>query len=180
MSILMESIFQQLMGYGENGVHGQFRWRARQRSKGRESARIQNLNTAARSALAPMKNWWMLCYVSKLFKKKQCTALIVMKQIINNKILNYNIINVVHRMLFLMVATNGNWGPWGPWSDLSGQTNPETRFRKRACDNPSPANGGSFCSGFDAEEETVYKRWSNNFIANVLNIKVSHISKILY
>ncbi|XP_071897600.1 complement component C8 beta chain isoform X1 [Anas platyrhynchos] len=44
-------------------------------------------------------------------------------------------------------AINGNWGCWASWSPCSGGQ----RTRKRQCNNPAPQNGGSSCSGPDAE-----------------------------
>ncbi|NXF31378.1 CO8B protein, partial [Nyctibius bracteatus] len=47
-------------------------------------------------------------------------------------------------------AINGNWGCWASWSPCSrGQ-----RTRRRHCNNPAPQNGGSSCSGPDAETVT--------------------------
>ncbi|NXJ62060.1 CO8B protein, partial [Rostratula benghalensis] len=45
------------------------------------------------------------------------------------------------------VAVNGNWGCWASWSPCSGGQ----RTRRRQCNNPAPQNGGSSCSGPDAE-----------------------------
>nr|XP_009513340.1 PREDICTED: complement component C8 beta chain [Phalacrocorax carbo] len=47
-------------------------------------------------------------------------------------------------------AVNGNWGCWASWSPCSGGQ----RTRRRQCNNPSPQNGGSLCSGPDAETVT--------------------------
>ncbi|NWI30403.1 CO8B protein, partial [Sula dactylatra] len=48
------------------------------------------------------------------------------------------------------VAVNGNWGCWASWSPCSGGQ----RTRRRQCNNPAPQNGGSSCSGPDAETVT--------------------------
>ncbi|XP_074953614.1 complement component C8 beta chain [Phalacrocorax aristotelis] len=47
-------------------------------------------------------------------------------------------------------AVNGNWGCWASWSPCSGGQ----RTRRRQCNNPAPQNGGSLCSGPDAETVT--------------------------
>ncbi|XP_048801936.1 complement component C8 beta chain [Lagopus muta] len=47
-------------------------------------------------------------------------------------------------------AINGNWGCWASWSPCSGGQ----RTRRRQCNNPAPQNGGSSCSGPDAETVT--------------------------
>ncbi|NXO49973.1 CO8B protein, partial [Aramus guarauna] len=47
-------------------------------------------------------------------------------------------------------AINGNWGCWDSWSPCSGGQ----RTRRRQCNNPAPQNGGSSCSGPDAETVT--------------------------
>ncbi|XP_009459596.1 PREDICTED: complement component C8 beta chain [Nipponia nippon] len=47
-------------------------------------------------------------------------------------------------------AVNGNWGCWASWSPCSGGQ----RTRRRQCNNPAPQNGGSPCSGPDAETVT--------------------------
>ncbi|NXF82966.1 CO8B protein, partial [Sclerurus mexicanus] len=44
-------------------------------------------------------------------------------------------------------AISGNWGCWASWSSCSGGQ----RTRRRQCNNPAPQNGGSSCSGPDAE-----------------------------
>ncbi|NXV48989.1 CO8B protein, partial [Uria aalge] len=44
-------------------------------------------------------------------------------------------------------AINGNWGCWASWSPCSGGQ----QTRRRQCNNPAPQNGGSSCSGPDAE-----------------------------
>ncbi|NXX86517.1 CO8B protein, partial [Urocolius indicus] len=44
-------------------------------------------------------------------------------------------------------AINGNWDCWSSWSPCSGGQ----RTRRRRCNNPAPENGGSSCSGPDAE-----------------------------
>ncbi|KAK7604348.1 hypothetical protein V9T40_005534 [Parthenolecanium corni] len=45
------------------------------------------------------------------------------------------------------LAVNGGWGPWSQWSECSAHCGRGTSKRSRACNNPPPLNGGSFCSG---------------------------------
>ncbi|CAH1796574.1 unnamed protein product [Owenia fusiformis] len=42
-------------------------------------------------------------------------------------------------------VVNGNWGPWQEWTKCSTTCGKGAQSRIRSCDNPSPANGGSFC-----------------------------------
>ena len=42
---------------------------------------------------------------------------------------------------------DGNWGHWEHWSTCSVTCGGGNRQRFRACDSPSPANGGEPCSG---------------------------------
>jgi hypothetical protein len=51
--------------------------------------------------------------------------------------------------MFLLV--NGNWGSWGSWTQCTMTCVGGTRTRYRACDNPSPVNGGSPCLGLHNE-----------------------------
>jgi len=59
----------------------------------------------------------------------------------------------VKQLTFIVVA--GGWGSWNSWTSCSvtcgggGQ-----RTRQRACDNPSPSNGGADCSGSSSEQES--------------------------
>ncbi|XP_055997295.1 coadhesin-like [Ostrea edulis] len=43
---------------------------------------------------------------------------------------------------------DGHWGNWLPWSACSVSCGTGTKHRQRTCNNPTPANGGSFCSGY--------------------------------
>jgi hypothetical protein len=48
---------------------------------------------------------------------------------------------------------NGGWSAWDPWGDCVGDcsTGLGTQSRKRYCNNPSPANGGTQCEGNTSE-----------------------------
>ena len=48
---------------------------------------------------------------------------------------------------------NGGWSGWGVWSQCSATCNPGQRSRERACNNPSPRNGGANCTGSPIESE---------------------------
>jgi hypothetical protein len=50
---------------------------------------------------------------------------------------------------FLLV--NGVWGSWGDWTQCTKTCDGGTKTRYRACDNPSPVNGGSPCLGLHNE-----------------------------
>ena len=46
-------------------------------------------------------------------------------------------------------AVNGMWGPWGHLGKCIREKNTCKRTRRRECDNPSPQNGGSSCTGIE-------------------------------
>ncbi|XP_067025576.1 coadhesin-like isoform X2 [Acropora muricata] len=48
---------------------------------------------------------------------------------------------------------NGGWSGWGVWSQCSATCNPGQKSRQRACNNPSPRNGGANCRGSHIESE---------------------------
>lgn len=50
-------------------------------------------------------------------------------------------------------TVNGEWSAWGLWSRCSTTCNPGQRSRQRACNNPSPKNGGLDCSGPSTQSE---------------------------
>lgn len=54
---------------------------------------------------------------------------------------------------FLAVAVDGQWGCWSEWSPCGASFK---RRRTRACNNPSPMNGGKPCEGQWEEEEDCY------------------------
>ncbi|XP_061473069.1 complement component C6-like [Rhineura floridana] len=51
------------------------------------------------------------------------------------------------------VAVDGYWSCWSPWSPCNAS---HKRQRARACNNPSPLNGGKPCEGEPAQEEECY------------------------
>lgn len=44
-------------------------------------------------------------------------------------------------------AIHGNWGTWSPWSSCTRSCGAGVAVAVRHCDNPSPANGGRYCTG---------------------------------
>ena len=51
---------------------------------------------------------------------------------------------------------SGEWGPWSDWSSCN-RTCPPVMKRKRACNNPAPECGGSFCQGEEGGgEDEIY------------------------
>lgn len=48
---------------------------------------------------------------------------------------------------------NGDWSAYGNWSTCSSSCGGGTQTRTRTCTNPSPANGGSTCSGLTIETQ---------------------------
>ena len=53
---------------------------------------------------------------------------------------------------------NGNWGGWSAYSACSANCGPRTRTR--SCNNPSPINGGAYCSGVSRETAACDQRCS--------------------
>ena len=49
-------------------------------------------------------------------------------------------------------TVNGNWGVWSEYDICTKTCGGGKQTRRRACDNPSPQNGGEKCSG-EAEEQ---------------------------
>ncbi|GAB1610637.1 A disintegrin and metalloproteinase with thrombospondin motifs 3-like [Argonauta hians] len=46
-----------------------------------------------------------------------------------------------------LIPIDGGWGTWGKWSECSVSCGFGARFRRRKCNNPSPAFGGKDCEG---------------------------------
>ncbi|XP_050392915.1 A disintegrin and metalloproteinase with thrombospondin motifs 2 isoform X1 [Patella vulgata] len=42
---------------------------------------------------------------------------------------------------------DGNWADWSPWTKCTSDCGMGLRYRKRECNNPSPAYGGDTCAG---------------------------------
>lgn len=42
---------------------------------------------------------------------------------------------------------DGGWGNWTDWSECSRTCGSGISIQARVCDNPPPANGGTFCTG---------------------------------
>ena len=57
----------------------------------------------------------------------------------------------------LFTIANGRWSEWGAWSTCSTTCGRGTWTRYRSCDNPTPANGGSYCLGIISEMTQCYK-----------------------
>ena len=70
----------------------------------------------------------------------------------SSKILIHNNTQIIFDVkVYQKYILNGNWGWWGNWTHCTKTCIGGTRTRYRACDNPSPVNGGSPCPGLDAE-----------------------------
>ncbi|ESO03693.1 hypothetical protein HELRODRAFT_173392 [Helobdella robusta] len=85
-------------------------------------------------------------------------------------------------IVHIILPTNGGWSNWGPWSELTHLTNPETIYRKRVCDHPTPANGGAYCEGNDQDKEDKYtpidgswKEWGQWSDANCKSDEVQRV-----
>ncbi|XP_076472671.1 coadhesin-like [Babylonia areolata] len=49
---------------------------------------------------------------------------------------------------------DGAWGAWGAWGTCTKTCGTGARVRSRACDTPSPSNGGAECAGCGSETDT--------------------------
>lgn len=58
---------------------------------------------------------------------------------------------------FSFLPVNGVWGSWSGWSTCSATCGTGLRNRKRYCDNPTPEDGGNYCTGTNNEYETCSK-----------------------
>ncbi|CAG2227183.1 Delta and Notch-like epidermal growth factor-related receptor,Delta-like protein B,Fibropellin-1,Protocadherin Fat 1,Protein jagged-1b,Fibropellin-3,Coadhesin,Neurogenic locus protein delta,Protein crumbs homolog 1,Thrombospondin-2,Sushi, nidogen and EGF-like domain-containing protein 1,Protein jagged-1,Protein eyes shut,Delta-like protein 1,Protein jagged-1a,Delta-like protein 4,Neurogenic locus notch homolog protein 2,Protein crumbs,Neurogenic locus notch homolog protein 4,Sushi, von Willebrand factor ty len=56
---------------------------------------------------------------------------------------NYGHINY----LTVGCIVHGGWSSWGSWSSCTKSCGSGTRYHTRSCSNPSPKNGGNYCSG---------------------------------
>ena len=69
--------------------------------------------------------------------------LIANRSILSNHNCKFSLLN----SFILFFKVDGNWGHWEHWSTCSVTCGGGNRQRFRACDSPSPANGGEPCSG---------------------------------
>lgn len=53
----------------------------------------------------------------------------------------------VKLMILKWLAVDGNWGIWGPWASCSKSCGGGKQHRERKCDDPTPAHGGTNCTG---------------------------------
>ena len=67
----------------------------------------------------------------------------------------------------LLLSVDGGWTPWTFWSSCSGICGAAKTTRQRFCTNPTPANGGSDCSGSQTEHNA----------CNVANCPSKHLLK---
>ena len=59
-----------------------------------------------------------------------------------------------HANVYFLYIVNGNWGSWGSWNPCTKTCVGGTRTRYRSCNNPTPVNGGSPCSGLNYDTES--------------------------
>ena len=63
--------------------------------------------------------------------------------------------NKLHCTICAALSTvDGGWSDWTQWGSCSASCDEGTRQRSRACNNPSPENGGKNCDGDNDETES--------------------------
>ena len=69
---------------------------------------------------------------------------------------NVYTIEIRRQMNICSVAlkVDGSWGSWGSWESCSKTCGSGTRKSSRRCNNPTPSNGGKFCTGSSSSSET--------------------------
>ena len=69
------------------------------------------------------------------------------------------------------VKVNGGWGTWGNWASCSVTCGGADQHRRRACDNPAPANGGAACT-VDNTAGTEIRRCNDNDCPGKSNMRM--------
>jgi hypothetical protein len=64
-----------------------------------------------------------------------------------------------------IAPVNGGWSSWSSWSTCSVTCGGGTQTRTRTCTNPTPANGGSDCSGAASESQSCNTQACQEFVS---------------
>lgn len=77
-----------------------------------------------------------------------CSVFTLLALLTLHCILNFDFIYIFFFICSIAVAVDGRWSAWSDWSECEEDCK---RYKRRRCDNPSPANGGSNCSGREVQ-----------------------------
>ena len=73
-------------------------------------------------------------------------------RICNNYPCKIQYFSVLFHCLDLLGPVDGSWGSWADWSECSQSCGGGTETRRRLCDSPAPAQGGTDCQGDQHQE----------------------------
>ena len=75
---------------------------------------------------------------------------------------------------------DGSWGSWADWSQCSQSCGGGTETRRRLCDSPAPAQGGTDCQGDQHQErqcntETCHGKGKNFGYRAISQLKMAKV-----
>ena len=81
-----------------------------------------------------------------------CQGIPSESRICNNHPCKIQYLSVLFHCLDLLGPVDGSWGSWAVWSACSRSCGGGTETRRRLCDSPAPAQGGTDCQGDQHQE----------------------------